>query len=238
MEVRTGMNIVIIGAGAAGLTAAISASLENSRNTVFLVEHSDRVGKKILSTGNGKCNLTNENMSEDFYRCDDISVVKKVLDEFGYNQTIDFFRDLGLFFKNRNGYIYPYSGQASSVLDVLRHKCESLSVKTITEATIKNIDVSNGFKLHISNDAGKVNCINADKVIIATGSKASNLPGADDSGYRLAEKLGHSVIEPLPALTGLKCSDKFCKSMAGVRCDGEIKLFINDDFAAADAGEI
>ncbi len=232
------MIIVIVGAGAAGMTAAIACARNNHKNKIYLLEHADRVGKKILATGNGKCNLTNSNMKSDFYRCDDISFVKNILSEFGYEETLGFFSELGIMFKNKDGYIYPYSGQAASVLDVLRMKCEALQVKTITEANIRNIKTGDKFIVSYTNGNNKSSSIEADRIIIATGSKASNIAGADASGYKLIKNMGYKIKTPLPALTGLKCSNKFCKSMSGVRCDGTARMFVDGEFIAEDTGEI
>lgn len=236
---RIFMNIVIIGAGASGMTAAISSAWSGKNNNIFLIEHDDRVGKKILSTGNGKCNLTNENMSSDKYRCSDINVVDKVLNKFGYKETIEFFEKLGLIFKNRDGYIYPYSGQASSVLDVLRMKCFELGINIITDVKPLHIKQTNlSYMLDYTDENGKKNSIKADKLIIATGSPASNIPGADNSGYKLVKELGIKVNKVLPALTGLRSTNKFCKAMAGVRCDGTVKLYVDNVLVASDTGEI
>ncbi|MBE5926796.1 MAG: aminoacetone oxidase family FAD-binding enzyme [Lachnospiraceae bacterium] len=232
------MNIIIVGAGASGMTAAISAAQSGKNNKIFMIEHDDRVGKKILSTGNGKCNLTNENMSSDKYRCSDITVVDKVLNKFGYKETIDFFERLGLIFKNRDGYIYPYSGQASSVLDVLRMKCSELGVDILTGVKPLHIKVSNdSYIIEYIEDDKKKN-IRADRLIIATGSPASNISGADNSGYKLIKELGIKVNNVLPALTGLRSSNSFCKAMAGVRCDGTVSLYVDNVFVSGDTGEI
>lgn len=232
------MNIVIIGAGASGMTAAISAAISGNRNKITLIEHDDRVGKKILSTGNGKCNLTNENMSIDNFRCKDKEFVTNVLAHFGYNETLDFFEKLGLIFKNRNGYIYPYSGQASSVLDVLRMKCESLGIIQLVGIKPIHIKISNREYLIECREENKTIQIKADKIIIATGSPASNIPGADMSGYKLVKELGYKIEKVLPALTGLRCQEKFCKELSGVRCEGKVSLFIDDKLMTEDIGEI
>ena len=233
------MNIVIIGAGASGMTAAISAAEANGKNRIFLLEHDDRVGKKILSTGNGKCNLTNEDMSSDKYRCKDMSAVDKVLGLFGYNETLKFFENLGLIFKNRDGYIYPYSGQASAVLDVLRMKCNELKINVLTGVKPLHIKpVKASYSIEYVDENNKKNVINADRLIIATGSPASNIPGADNSGYKLVHELGYNIEKVLPALTGLKCADSFCKALAGVRCDGKVTLYIDNNVVATDMGEI
>lgn len=233
------MNIVIIGAGASGMTAAIAAAEANCKNRIILLEHDDRVGKKILSTGNGKCNLTNENMSSDKYRCKDISVVDKVLTVFGYKETLDFFEKLGLMFKNRDGYIYPYSCQASAVLDVLRMKCSQLGVDVFNGVKPVHIKPKKDYySVEYSDENNKVSTTKADRLIIATGSPASNIPGADDSGYKLVSELGYRIEKVLPALTGLKCNNSFCKALAGVRCDGKITLYIDNNAVATDTGEI
>ncbi len=232
------MNIVIIGAGASGLTAAISAAMTGGKHTITLLEHDDRVGKKILSTGNGKCNLTNEAMSPDKYRCKDINAVSRVLALFGYEETLEFFDKLGLVFKNRDGYIYPYSGQASSVLDVLRMKCDSLGIRLLTGVKPLHIIKNNGAYIVEYKNENNIIKINADRLIIATGSPASNLPGADNSGYKLIKELGYNIVKVLPALTGLKSSNSFCKAMAGVRCDGRVDLYVDRKLVATDTGEV
>ena len=110
-------NVIIVGGGASGLVAAISAAREGAKVTIL--EQKDRVGKKILSTGNGRCNLTNEYMQPECFRGDDTSIVTDVLNQFGYQETVDFFEELGVILKNRQGYVYPISDQASTILDVI-----------------------------------------------------------------------------------------------------------------------
>lgn len=237
------MNIVILGAGASGLTAAISAAVCNPESQVTLLEHGEQAGKKILSTGNGRCNLTNENMSEKFYRCPDMQAVKTVLSAFNYEDTLHFFRDLGLIFKNRDGYIYPYSGQAYAVREVLQMKCKELGIICLTECQAYDIvPKKKGFLICFrdknKNHKNQDRKLQADRLIVATGSSASNLPSADDSGLLLMRKLGYKIHPFLPALTGLRCKEAFCKALAGVRCDGNIKLYVNGNYVAEDTGEI
>ena len=114
--------IIIIGAGAAGLTAAVYAA--RSGADVRILEHTDKAGKKILSTGNGKCNITNRFQEISCYRGNDSSFPKKVLEQFDENDTINFMESLGILCKEKNGYVYPVSNQASTVLDLLRYECE------------------------------------------------------------------------------------------------------------------
>ena len=117
-----GITIGIVGGGAAGMTAAISAARQGAEVTVF--EGNERLGKKILSTGNGKCNLGNLDMGPEKYYSENPELLKEYLNRFGTNETIEFFRTLGLMIKAKNGYLYPVSEQASTVLDVLRFEME------------------------------------------------------------------------------------------------------------------
>ena len=119
-------DIAIIGAGAAGMTAAISAARSGAK--VVLIEHMDRVGKKILATGNGKCNYTNEDQVLERYRGDHPEFILPVMEQFGFEKTVAFFQELGIYPKVKNGYYYPASEQAASVLDVLRMELAYLKV--------------------------------------------------------------------------------------------------------------
>ena len=122
--------VTIIGAGASGMTAAIFAARQGAQ--VTLLEHMDRVGKKILSTGNGKCNLSNRFMEETCYRSGVADFPMEVISRFTVEETLSFFEDLGIVVKDRNGYLYPHSGQASSVLDVLRAELDHRRIRTVT----------------------------------------------------------------------------------------------------------
>ena len=123
--------VVVIGAGAAGMMAAISAA-EHGAHTVVL-EHKDRVGKKILSTGNGRCNFTNLVQTPQCYRSDDPKFPWRVITQFDEKKTVEFFQNIGVYAKNRNGYLYPNSDQAGAVLDSLRMEMERLCVEVHTE---------------------------------------------------------------------------------------------------------
>ena len=129
--------VIIVGGGASGIVAAISAAREGANVTV--IEHKDRVGKKILSTGNGRCNLTNEDMTPDCFRGDELSIVPEILTQFGYQETIQFFEQLGVILKNRQGYIYPISEQASTILDVLRMELDRLKVTLCLEHHVTSV---------------------------------------------------------------------------------------------------
>ncbi|WMJ88067.1 NAD(P)/FAD-dependent oxidoreductase [Anaerocolumna sp. MB42-C2] len=225
-------NIIIIGGGASGLVAAIYAARNN--NTVTILEHKDKIGKKLLATGNGKCNYTNRNQKAEHYRGNDISFAMKVLSGFGVEQTIDLFKELGIYPKEKNGYVYPNSEQASSVVEVLRLELLQLKVRIITETHVKQIvKQTDQFQVITDKDSYL-----ADQVILAAGGCASPNLGSDGSGYQLAKSLGHRVIKPLPALVQLKSGSKYFKTLSGVRTEAQIALYINDMLAVKEQGEL
>lgn len=201
---------------------------------VVLLEHTSRIGKKLLVTGNGKCNLTNLIIEPGDYRGNHPSFVTPVLNRCSQKKTLRMFEEMGLVWKEKNGMVYPYSNQASTVLDLLRGELERLQVKVLTEIQVKEIrpalskasnesSVPKGF-LILTNQGE----YRADRVILSCGSKASPKTGSDGSGYELAKKLGHSVIEPLPALVQLKAEGNYFKMIAGVRSDCRLRLFIEE----------
>lgn len=228
----TKRRVVIIGGGAAGLTAAITAARRGAHVTI--AEHMDRVGKKILSTGNGRCNLTNLRMEPECYRSGDAGFPMKVIEGFNVEDTLAFFRGLGIEPKDRNGYIYPNSDQASAVLDVLRLEAEHLGVRVLVSCEPGAIECTRDtYKIHTSQGV-----LEADALILAAGSKAAPATGSDGSGYELVRKLGHRVIKPLPALVQLRCQGSIYKQMAGIRTEAVVRLFADGKQLAEDKGEL
>lgn len=248
--------VVVAGGGASGLTAAIYAARNGA--DVTILEHRDSVGKKILMTGNGKCNLTNMSDVHGKYYSSDERSLEKVYDtlvRFDAKKTRSFFMELGLFTKEkRDGGVYPVSEQAAVVLDVLRSACSSLGIRIITDCEIKEIiPPCAGAKIRIKryireNAASKAKkkpvvseqeeSISYDRIILATGGRAAPKSGSDGSGYVLARKLGHSIIEPLPALVQLKCAGDFFPSISGVRAQCRLSLYIDGKESAVEEGEL
>lgn len=225
-------HVIIVGGGAAGLVAAIVAAREGARITI--VEQKDRLGKKILSTGNGRCNLTNEYMEADCFRGDDTTIVSEVLEQFDYQETIRFFEELGVILKNRQGYIYPISDQASTILDVLCMEVERIGVNVLLEQSVTEVyKTKKGFTV-------KTNklMLQGDAVILATGGKASPVLGSDGSGYRLAKQFGHRLSPVVPALVQLKGKGNFFKQIAGVRTNAKITLLVDEIPMGSDTGEL
>ena len=230
--------VIVIGGGASGMTAAIFAARQGA--AVTLLEHMDRVGKKILSTGNGKCNLTNRRMDASCYRSSAPEFPMEVLGRFGEPETEAFFEELGIVLKDRNGYLYPASGQASSVLDALREELSRLGVNIVTECGEAEVAAPGSGKG--GNQEWTVLCKKgrfcSDALILAAGSKAAPSTGSDGSGYDLAKRLGHRIIRPLPALVQLRCREKFFKQISGVRADACVSIWADGERLAYDQGEL
>ncbi len=225
-------DVIIIGGGAAGMMAGITAG--KSKKKVLLIEHGVSLGKKILATGNGRCNLTNLKMTDDCFCRENADFAMQVIKDFDEKAVMDFFMESGMLLHDRNGYVYPNSDQASQVNEILYQKLVSCGVKIATETNVVNLikkDKNFVAKTDKGDFIGKA-------LIIATGSKAYPKTGSDGSGYGFARKFGHTIKEVLPALTALKSDFKHLKMTSGVRCDGTVKLFVNGNMIIEERGEI
>lgn len=223
--------VLIIGAGASGLMAGIMAA--RNKASVTILEQNEKPGKKICATGNGKCNFTNLSMQPEGYRGTHPDFVKDALGQFSVKDTVDFFQSLGICPLNRNGYLYPRSGQAQSMVDVLCMEAANLGIKIKTNE--KAVSVKAGKEFSVLTKGWHYE---ADALILSNGSKASSISGSDGSGYALAESFGHHIIPVYPALTALKCKGDSFKLWAGVRTEGEVSLYVNDRLTARERGEL
>lgn len=230
MENRVG----IVGGGAAGMMAAITAARNGER--VTLLEGNDRLGKKILSTGNGKCNLGNKKLGVDAYYTGRPDMLEDFLGRFGTEDTLSFFRGIGLMIKSRNGYLYPACEQAAAVLDVLRYEVKATGVEVVTD--FKAESVERGRRTRLFKVYGKEGVYSFDRVILACGGKAAPKTGSDGSGYRIARQLGHSLVPTVPALVQLRCREEYLKSVAGVRADSRISVYFQGKCVAQERGEL
>lgn len=225
--------ILIVGGGAAGIIGAIAAARAGA--DVTILERNQRIGKKILATGNGRCNLTNTDIDISRYHGEHPEFIYGAFSRFDYHKTIEFFENLGITHRiESEGKVFPLSGQASSVLDVLRYELEELKINVVCDAPVKSIKKKEKFFVYIED--GRV--FKGDKVIIAAGGKASPDLGSNGSGYSLARELGHNIVEPFPALVQLKLSAKFLKQLQGVKFDGEAEIIVNNKVYRHEAGEI
>ena len=188
-----------------------------------ILERNDRPGKKILATGNGKCNLGNQKLAvSEYYTSGDPGFVAECLERFGTKQTIRFFEELGLGVKDKNGYLYPACEQASAVLDVLRYEAAALGVRLITECRVRRIEADRGSgKILVWGDDDRYSF---DSLVLACGGRAAPKTGSDGNGFFLAGQLGHSMVPVVPALVQLRCREDFFKSVAGVRAEAVVRL--------------
>ena len=226
--------IAIIGGGASGMLAGIAALETTSDIHVIIFDQKDILGKKILSTGNGRCNLTNEDMSENYFRSDTPEMISSVLKDFGCPDAMHFFEKLGLLLKSRNGYIYPRCDQAAVVRSVLDNRLKELGAEIHRDTTATEIFRTKK-NFSIQTNHGK---FHADRVILATGGKASPKLGSDGSGYALAKSLGHSIVPVVPALVQLKADSFPFAKASGVRTDAKVAAVINGKSVASDTGEL
>ena len=226
------MNIIIVGAGASGLIAGIEAARLGANVTIL--EKSEKIGRKILVSGNGRCNLTNINQGEEYYRSDDTDFAWGIINQFNHFETMRYFTDMGIYTKNKNDYIYPFSEQAASVVEVLLMEAEHLKVKIKTREEVISVKkIYSGFVVKT-----KTWKYNADKVIVATGSPASLGIEIKEDDYKLAMKTGHSIIKPLPALVALDGVGDYFHKWAGVRMEGSATLLVDEELVITTRGEL
>ena len=232
MEIRR-VKAVIIGGGASGLACAIVCGERFGKNSTVIIERQQRVGKKLLATGNGRCNITNRNASPEHYHGDD-KIIKSVLEKFTPKDCEKFFARMGIIFRDEeDGRVYPYSNQASTVLDGMRMYCARLGIDEICDFEIKQIKKNNGFFSVTSENI----TVQAENIVFATGSKASQSLGANDSGYKLLQNFGINSTALKPALCPIVTKEKY-KNLKGVRAKGTVTLFDGDKKIISREGEI
>lgn len=233
-----GRKVAVVGGGAAGMMAAVQAAYAGARVTVY--ERNDRVGKKILSTGNGKCNFSNEDMRAACYYGSGAGYVDGFYKQFGVAETKTFFRELGMRIKDRNGYLYPASEQAATVLDVLRYEMERLGIEICAGFRVTGIDGPGnpGYRLTLETENAAYKKRTYDAVILACGGRAAPKTGSDGTGLAMAKRLGHRIVPTVPALTALRCGETFWKQVAGVRCEARLMLYIDGNEVSSVQGEL
>lgn len=228
------MQIGIIGGGAAGMTAAITAARAGAEVTVY--EKMDRVGKKLLATGNGRCNISNEHMELFHFHGASPDFIRKVMEAVPPEETRAFWESLGLILVSQEGRLYPMSLQASGVLDALRLEMERLGVRVrCGEEVTRVVPVKRSFRLEGADGQEKGRF---SRVIITAGGKASPQFGADGDGQRLAASLGHTVVPLRPALVKLKCRSPYLKALSGCKVEARATLLQGDEVLAQEWGEV
>lgn len=229
-------DVVIIGGGASGLMCAISAKMKNKNISVAIIEKNDRVGKKLLSTGNGRCNLTNENINIERYCGSFKNQSKAVFEKYDTKALLDLFKNLGLItYCDNEGRYYPICKQASAVLDVLRFACERLNIEIFCKQNIKSIKKSKN-KFVVNTEDFQ---FTSDKLVIANGSKASPKLGGNSSCVDYLKNFGHSFTPFSPVLCPVKVKSYVLKSLKGIRVMGKASLLDkNNRIIKSENGEI
>ena len=228
------MVIGIIGGGASGMAAALAAA-ENPNAQVILLERQARVGRKLLATGNGRCNLSNLHAANRGYHGSDASFATPAISAFTPDTTLAWFRSLGLFtVAEPSGKVYPYSDQANSVVDVLRLALEQENITVRTGFEVQKIR-KDGNTFTLTDGSEAVTC---DKLIIACGGLAGTKLGGSMSGYKLLGKLGHKSTRLRPALVQIKTGWAGVVGLKGVRADCAVEILHNGEVFAASRGEL
>ena len=227
--------IYVAGGGAAGMCAAVYAARNGA--AVTIIEKNNVLGKKLSMTGNGRCNMTNLDMREEYYNLAARGRMKEWLSIYGVEDVICFFKSLGVVVKSEDGYIYPLSGQASTVVLALINEIKRLGIKVIFEEQVKGIrlpDDGMGYEL-VTNK----NSYRADAVILALGglSGAKSTMSTGD-GYYICRKLGMNIKDTHPALVGFKCSEDEIMPGAGVRCTAEVSFTLGNEVLSREYGEL
>ena len=231
--------IAVIGGGASGLMAAVSAAEESRRgskiNGVILLEGNQKLGKKLLATGNGRCNLTNMSLSPDWY-FGDRDFIAPLLEKYNTGVIRHIFQDMGLLTRpDEAGRVYPMNAQAAAVLEVLRGRGESLGVEFRLGFPVVSVRKSNGLFSLVSETGEE---IQARKCILASGGMASPKHSCGQMGYEICRSLGHRVTPLYPALVQMTSQEKFLRELSGIRSRVRIALLGDKEVLAQEEGEL
>lgn len=224
-------DICVIGGGASGLISAVQAKRNAPELNICVLERLPRVGKKLIATGNGRCNLTNMHASQDRYH-GGTNIMAEAMRRYPPTEVIRFFQSIGVEPLYEDNKVYPRSEQASSVLDALRLTLDELGVEVLCEFDVKAI--SPGFVITARD--GRV--LNASKIILAAGGMSSPTLGGTESGYQLLQSLGHRVLPRLPALVQLKTPTESIRALTGIKYQGAISIFVQHVLERTEQGEV
>jgi len=227
------MKVLVLGGGASGMMAALTAA-EDPSNRVTLLERQSRVGRKLLATGNGRCNLSNLHADVTHYHGIDPAFTAPALKYFPVKETLEYFQQLGLMtVAEQDGKVYPFSDQANSVVDVLRLALVQHGVDVRCGCEVTQLrKKARGYSLATQEES-----FFADKVILACGGCAGGKLGGTDLGYKLLSAMGHTLVAPRPALVQIKTDTTFTKSLKGVRADAIYKS-VGETVMAGDHAEL
>ncbi|HPF83264.1 MAG TPA: aminoacetone oxidase family FAD-binding enzyme [Bacilli bacterium] len=222
--------VVIIGGGVAGLTTGIIAS---KNCEVIILEKNNNLGKKILVTGNGKCNYFNDDFTSNHFYSENKELLNQIINNENVNKVKSFFNEIGIIPRIKDNYYYPYSNQAVSIQNTLISELNN-NVKIYTNTIVEDvIKENNKYIIKTNNELYE-----ADVVVLTTGSKAFYDDNNSDIGLSVAKSFNHEIIKMLPSLTPLKLVGNFFKEWNGIRCDSKISLYSNNKLIKEEVGEL
>ena len=222
------MDVIVIGAGASGIIAALKLS---KKANVTLLEKNDKSSKKILITGNGRCNYWNSNISVDKYNTDSKEKLYIILSR--KDETFDYLSSLGIYPTIKDGYYYPHSLSSMSIKEIFDKALERC-VNVIYNTEVLDIKKDNN-KFKVVTNNKEYSC---DKLILAMGSKAAPKTGSDGKVYDLVQNMGLKITPVLPALFGIKAEESYLKDWNGIRVESSLKLYIDNKFIKESIGEL
>lgn len=234
---KNNYDICIIGGGASGLFCGTMIKRKNPNLSVAILEKQRDIGRKLLATGNGRCNLTNINASEEMYHGTFQTGIIHLLDFCPPETLIDLFSHLGLLTTcDKEGRVYPYSKHSASVLGCLRLHCENVGVKIFNNSYVTSVSKDkNTYKISCKENKDFI-CNN---IVIASGSKATPETGADDSIlYSISKEFNHNFTPPTPALCPIHVKSDSLFSLKGIRVNGKVSIFVNGKKVKSESGEI
>lgn len=228
-------DVLIIGGGAAGLVAAICAKRKNDKLNILVCESADRVCKKLITTGNGRCNITNKNADITKYHGTDVSYAKKVFDKYFVNDAVKFFSSIGVeIIFEEDGRAYPYSYQASSVVDALRFAADELGIATKCDCKVLDFDKKDNFA--VKTTAGEFTA----KSLIVTGGMLSGgkSVGSDGSVFQILKSKGFKAAKTTPAIVQLKTETDITRQLKGIKVNANASLLLGGKKSRTEYGEV
>lgn len=222
------MKTAIVGGGVSGVITAIYAARNNK--DVVILERNDKLLKKLLLTGNGRCNYFNDDQNISHYHSSIPSLLNNIIKEENINELLSFYNKLGIIPKIRDGYYYPYSNQASSVRNILLKELEHLNIEVKLNYLVEDIKIDNGFIIN--------NELKVDKLVLSAGSKAYPKTGSDGMGYNFLKNFNHNIVSVKPALVQLKSNNPYLKEIDGVRSDVKVSLYEDTNLLKEQTGEL
>lgn len=223
--------VIVVGGGISGIVCAIKAKKNNKK--VIVLERNDSCLKKLLMTGAGRCNYYNSVFSKKNYDSRDIDIVDSIISDKNLEMVLDFFNDLGVIPNIKNGYYYPYSNQAVTVKNLLLEEASRVGVEIICNCLVNNIIYKDKYVLDTS-----LGEFSSEKLVLACGGCSYPKTGSTGMGYSFLEKLGHTIIKPLPGLVPLVSDFKYLKELSGIRSLVKIELFENGNYIDCEEGEV